>query len=82
MKKLWSVMLLLFLTSFIVISFSGCDQLKISNLKANKHFKLANKYFTEEKYKKAIGEYEEALKLNPEPESCFLLSRQQLCVGL
>jgi tetratricopeptide (TPR) repeat protein len=63
MKKLWAVMLLLFLTSFIVISFSGCDQLKISNLKANKHFKLANKYFTEEKYKKAIVEYEEALSV-------------------
>jgi len=64
-------MLLLFLTSFIVISFSGCEQLKISNLKANKHFKLANKYFSEEKYKKAIGEYEEALKLNPNLSAAF-----------
>lgn len=64
-------MLLLFLTSFIVISFSGCDQLKISNLKANKHFKLANKYFTEEKYKKAIVEYEEALKLNPDLKAAY-----------
>jgi len=71
MKKLWSVMLLLFLTSFIVISFSGCEQLKISNLKANKHFKLANKYFSEEKYKKAIGEYEAALKLNPDLNAAF-----------
>jgi tetratricopeptide (TPR) repeat protein len=71
MKKLWSVMLLLILTSFIVISFSGCDQLKISNLKANKHFKLANKYFTDEKYKKAIGEYEAALKLNPDLKAAF-----------
>jgi tetratricopeptide (TPR) repeat protein len=71
MKKLWSVMLVLILTSFIVVSFSGCDQLKISNLKANKHFKLANKYFTEEKYKKAIGEYEEALKLNPDLKAAF-----------
>jgi tetratricopeptide (TPR) repeat protein len=71
MKKLWSAMLLLFLTSFIAISFSGCDQLKISNLKANKHFKLANKYFSDEKYKKAIFEYEEALKLNPNLKSAF-----------
>jgi tetratricopeptide (TPR) repeat protein len=71
MKKLWSVIILLFLTSFLVISFSGCDQLKISNLKANKHFKLANKYFTDEKFKKAIGEYEEALKLNPDLKAAF-----------
>ena len=71
MKKLWSAMLLLFVFSFVVISFSGCDQLKISNLKANKHFKLANKYFGEEKYKKAIAEYEAALKLNPKLNAAF-----------
>jgi tetratricopeptide (TPR) repeat protein len=71
MKKLWSAMLLLFLISFIVISFSGCDQLKISNLKANKHFKLANKHFSDEKYKKAIVEYEAALQLNPELNAAF-----------
>lgn len=71
MKKLGSVLLLLFLTSFIATSFSGCNQLKISNLKANKHFKLANKYFTEEKFKKAIVEYEAALKLNPELKAAF-----------
>jgi len=64
-------MLLLFLTSFIVISFSGCEKLKIANLKANKHFKLANKYFGEEKYKKAIAEYEAALKLNPNLNAAF-----------
>jgi tetratricopeptide (TPR) repeat protein len=71
MKKLGSVLLLLFLTSFIATSFSGCNQLKISNLKANKHFKLANKYFTEEKFKKAITEYETALQLNPELKAAF-----------
>ena len=64
-------MLLLLVISFVMISFSGCDQLKISNLNANKHFKLANKYFTEEKYKKAIAEYEEALKLNPDLQPAF-----------
>ncbi len=71
MKKLGSAMLLLLLTSFIVISFAGCDQLKISNLKANKHFKLANKYYSEEKFKKAIVEYEDALKLNPELKAAY-----------
>jgi tetratricopeptide (TPR) repeat protein len=71
MKKLWSVTLILFLTVFIVISFSGCDKLKITNLKANKHFKMANKFFSDEKYKKAIAEYEDALKLNPNLHAAF-----------
>jgi len=71
MKKIGSVLLLLCLTSFILICFSGCDQLKISNLKANKHFKMANRLFGEEKYKKAIAEYEAALKLNPDLKAAF-----------
>jgi tetratricopeptide (TPR) repeat protein len=71
MKKLWSAMLLMCVISLVLIGFSGCDQLKISNLKANKHFKLANKYFSEEKYKKAIVEYEAALQLNPELKAAF-----------
>jgi tetratricopeptide (TPR) repeat protein len=71
MKKIGSALLLLFLTIVIVTSFSGCDQLKISNLKANKHFKMANKYFGEEKYKKAIAEYEAALQLNPNLKAAF-----------
>jgi tetratricopeptide (TPR) repeat protein len=65
MKKLWSILLILLLTALIVSSFSGCDKLKITNLKANKHFKTANKLYTEEKFKKAIAEYEAALQLNP-----------------
>ena len=71
MKKLWSVLLILFVSSLIIASFSACDQVKISNLKANKHFKLANKFFSEEKYKKAIAEYEDALKLNPNLKAAF-----------
>jgi tetratricopeptide (TPR) repeat protein len=71
MKKLWSVLLILFLTALIVSSFAGCDKLKITNLKANKHFKSGNKFYTEEKYKKAIAEYEAALQLNPNLNSAF-----------
>jgi len=71
MKKLWSVLLILFLTTLIVSSFAGCDKLKITNLKANKHFKSGNKFYTEEKYKKAITEYEAALQLNPNLNAAF-----------
>jgi tetratricopeptide (TPR) repeat protein len=71
MKKVGSAVLLLFLACIVMVSFSACDQLKISNLSANKHFKLANKYFSEEKYKKAIAEYEAALELNPELKAAY-----------
>jgi len=71
MKKLWSILLIVFLTALIVSSFAGCDKLKITNLKANKHFKTANKLYTEEKYKKAIAEYEAALQLNPNLHEAF-----------
>ena len=71
MKKLWSALLILSLTAVIVIGFTACDKLKITNLKANKHFKTGNKFYTEEKYKKAIAEYEAALQLNPNLKSAF-----------
>jgi len=71
MKKIWSVLLILLLTALVVTSFAGCDKLKIANLKANKHFKTGNKFYTEEKYKKAIAEYEAALQLNPNLKAAF-----------
>jgi tetratricopeptide (TPR) repeat protein len=71
MKKLCSLLLIVFLTALIVTSFTACDKLKITNLKANKHFKSANKFYTEEKFKKAITEYEAALQLNPKLKAAF-----------
>jgi tetratricopeptide (TPR) repeat protein len=71
MKKLWSVLLILSLVALIAASFTACDKLKISNLKANKHFKTGNKFYGEEKYKKAIAEYEAALQLNPDLRSVY-----------
>jgi len=71
MKKLWSALLILSLATMIIIGFTACDKLKITNLKANKHFKTGNKFYTEEKYKKAITEYEAALQLNPNLNSAF-----------
>lgn len=71
MKKFSTVLLILFLSTLILASFTACDKLKIANLRANKHFKTGNKFYTEEKYKKAITEYEAALQFNPELKSAF-----------
>jgi tetratricopeptide (TPR) repeat protein len=60
-----------FLTALIFTSFTACDKLKITNLKANKHFKTANRLYSEEKFRKAITEYEAALKLNPNLTAAF-----------
>jgi tetratricopeptide (TPR) repeat protein len=65
MKKVSAALLPVLFSLLIVLSFTACQKLKIDNLKANDHFKKANTLYTEEKYKKAIAEYEEALKLNP-----------------
>lgn len=71
MKKLSTVLLILFLSTLLITAFTACDKLKIDNLKANKHFKAGNKFYTEEKYKKAITEYEAALQLNPNLKAAF-----------
>jgi tetratricopeptide (TPR) repeat protein len=71
MKKFCSVLLILFVSTLIIAGFTACDKLKITNLKANKHFKSGNKFYSEEKYKKAIAEYEAALQLNPNLNAAF-----------
>jgi tetratricopeptide (TPR) repeat protein len=71
MKKFCSVLLIIFVSALIITGFTACDKLKITNLKANKHFKSGNKFYSEEKYKKAIAEYEAALQLNPKLNSAF-----------
>ncbi|MCP2604943.1 tetratricopeptide repeat protein [Candidatus Aminicenantes bacterium AH-873-B07] len=50
---------------FLILSFINCERLKISNLKANYHFNKANKFFQDELFRKAIPEYELAIKYNP-----------------
>lgn len=50
------------LALIIVFSFAGCEKLKISKLQSNFHFNKANQFFTENQYRKAITEYEAALK--------------------
>jgi len=53
------------LAFIIVFSFAGCEKLKISKLQSNFHFNKANQLFTDGQYRKAIAEYEAALKYDP-----------------
>lgn len=50
-----------------VFLFSGvsCKKLSVSRLQANYHFSKANRFFTDGKFRKAIAEYENTLKYNP-----------------
>jgi len=72
MKKILFTLFILVIALFFVLNFSGCKKLKISNLSANKHLKNANKFYVQEKYKKASVEYEKALELNPELKVAYL----------
>jgi tetratricopeptide (TPR) repeat protein len=49
----------------LVLTFSACGDLSISKLSANYHFSKANRFFTENQYRKAITEYDLTLKNNP-----------------
>ncbi len=49
----------------VVFAFAGCEKLSYSKLSANYHFSKANRFFTENQYRKAITEYEAALKNDP-----------------
>jgi len=61
MKFFLPVLLALVAVFFI----TSCEKVKVGNLMANHHFNKANGHFTESLYRKAIDEYEKALKYNP-----------------
>ena len=50
----------------VLVTTTSCEKLKVSNLKANYHFKNANNLFREGKYRQAVTEYELALKYKPD----------------
>jgi len=55
----------------VVFSFAACDSLSVSKLSANYHFSKANRFFTENQYRKAITEYELTLKNNPKMTQAY-----------
>ncbi len=72
MKKYASSILVLFIAVAFMASFYGCQKLSPSNLKASYNLKKANGLYAEEKFRKAIEYYEEALELNPELKSIYV----------
>jgi Tfp pilus assembly protein PilF len=71
MKKLLAWLVILGVMLLFVLNFPGCQSLKISNLKANDHFKKGNTFYTKEQFKNAIVEYEKALEYNPDLKIAF-----------
>jgi tetratricopeptide (TPR) repeat protein len=49
----------------LMLTFAACGDLSVSKLSANYHFGKANRFFTENQYRKAIAEYELCLKNDP-----------------
>lgn len=71
-KGFFQLVLLSTIVMLFITGFFGCQKLKISNLRANHHFNKANDLYREGKYKDAIKEYEEAIKLNAGLNSAYM----------
>lgn len=73
MRKTSTLLLIGMFAALLVFSFSftGCENLKLDNLKANDHLNKGNKYYQDEKFAKAVKEYEQALELNPKLEMIY-----------
>ena len=65
MKKNLSSIVVFVMVLAVMVLFSGCERLKMSNLQANYNLKRANKLYSDEQYRGAIKAYETALELNP-----------------
>ncbi len=71
MKKNTASFIVLIVVVVLVLGFTACDKLKMKNLKANHHLRQANGLYQEEKFKKAVEEYELALEFNPDLTSIY-----------
>jgi tetratricopeptide (TPR) repeat protein len=60
-----NVFLVALLAIVLIFAATGCEKLKISRLRANYYFSNGNKNFSQNLYRKAIDDYEKALKYNP-----------------
>jgi tetratricopeptide (TPR) repeat protein len=56
----------LLLVFAVALAFTSCQKLGVSKLRANYHFSKANQLFTDGKYRRAMTEYENTLKYNPD----------------
>jgi len=56
----------LLLAFTIVLAFTSCEKLSVNKLRANYYFSRANQLFTDGKFRRAMTEYENTLKFNPD----------------
>lgn len=56
----------IWLTLSVLFFLTSCQKLKVNYIKANYHFNKANALFMDGQYRRAITEYEEAIKYNPD----------------
>jgi len=72
MSRKWTVPVLLGAFALLLIFSSvGCAKLNIKKLQANYHFSKANQLFRDNKFSKAITEYEATLKYNPDLKDAY-----------
>ncbi len=65
-RKTVNPALLVIIVVAVIFSLTGCEKLSPSYLQANRYFTAANHHFTEQKFRLAIEEYEQALSYNPD----------------
>jgi len=70
-RKSSNTFLTLLLVLAVIVAFTSCRKLKVSNLRANYYFNRANALFSEQDYRDAIEEYERALIYNPNLVEAF-----------
>jgi tetratricopeptide (TPR) repeat protein len=72
MSRKWTAPALIgALTLALIFSSSACAKLNVKNLQANYHFNKANQLFRDNKFPKAIPEYESTLKYNPNLKEAY-----------
>lgn len=60
-----SFVLVALIAFIFVVTFSSCEKLSVAKLRANYHFSKANQLFKDGKFRKALTEYENTIKYNP-----------------
>ncbi len=72
MARKWTAPVLIGAIALVLIFSSvGCAKLNVKKLQANYHFSKANQLFRDNKFTKAIAEYEATLKFNPDIKEAY-----------
>jgi tetratricopeptide (TPR) repeat protein len=72
MSRKWTAPVLIGAIALLLIFSSvGCAKLNVKKLRANYHFSKANQLFRDNKFSKAIAEYEATLQYNPDLKEAY-----------